>query len=123
MDNNEYKKQLIHRTYKFSLQVIKLIDTFNSHDLSLSIIAAQLLRSAMSIGANIVEAQSCLTKKDFINFLTHSLKSANETKYWLGLIRDSGKVSLLKVNPLINECDEICKQLGSSIIKLKKQTE
>ena len=42
----------------------------------------QLLRSATSIGANVVEGGSGSTKRDFINFFHIALKSANETKYW-----------------------------------------
>lgn len=49
----------------------------------------QLLRSATLIGANIIEAKSGSSKKDFIRFYTIVLKSANETKYWLCLIRDT----------------------------------
>ena len=41
----------------------------------------QLLRSATSIGANVVEAKSASSKRDFIKFYEIALKSANETKY------------------------------------------
>jgi four helix bundle protein len=49
----------------------------------------QLLRSGTSIGANIVEGKAGSSTKDFRNFYTIALKSANETKYWLCLIRDT----------------------------------
>lgn len=93
MNNQEYRQQLIGRAYRFSLAIMKFVDTFPLKELSLKVIAHQVLRSAMSIGANIIEAQASSSKKDFINFLHHALKSANETKYWLGLLRDSGKVN------------------------------
>ncbi|MEW6163180.1 MAG: four helix bundle protein [Nitrospirota bacterium] len=41
-----------------------------------------MLRSATSIGANIIEAQAASSRRDFRNFLNHALKSANETKFW-----------------------------------------
>src|SRR3989339_154455 len=53
------------------------------------VLSDQLLRSSTSIGANIIEAKSAHSKKDFIKFFEISLKSGNETKYWLGLFRDS----------------------------------
>ena len=87
--------------------------------MSVQIIAKQLLRAATSIGANIIEAQASPSRKDFTNFFHHSLKSANETKYWLELLKDSGKVSSEAINPLIQEVAEISNILGSSILTLK----
>jgi len=49
----------------------------------------QLIRSATSIGANIIEGKSASSKKDFIRYYEIAFKSANETKYWLGLLRDA----------------------------------
>jgi len=106
------------RTYQFSLKMIKFIDNL-PEDMSTKIIARQLLRAGTSIGANITEAQASPSRKDFTNFFNHSLKSANETKYWLGLLRDTNKVSMEEVNVLIREVDEIVNILGSSILTLK----
>jgi four helix bundle protein len=58
---------------------------------SSQIISKQLLRSGTSIGANYIEAQGSSSKKDFTNFFHHSLKSANESKFWLAIIRDTNK--------------------------------
>ncbi len=85
------------------------------------ILGDQLLRSATSIGANIVEAQAGSSRKDFKNFLNYALKSANETKYWLALLRDSGKKSKLEIDPLLQESGELAKILASSIITLKSR--
>ncbi|KAF0121585.1 MAG: hypothetical protein FD151_1162 [bacterium] len=79
----------------------------------------QLLRSATSIGANIIEAQAASSRKDFRNFLNHALKSANETKFWLGLLRDSGKKTGEEINPLMKEAKELANILASSILTLK----
>ncbi|MDD3888139.1 MAG: four helix bundle protein, partial [Patescibacteria group bacterium] len=62
------------------------------------IISKQLLRSGTSILANYVEANSASSKKDFINFFTHSLKSANESKVWLTLLRDLNKGNKKSLN-------------------------
>ena len=69
------------------------IDDLDNRDRSVNTLVNQLLRSSTSIGANIIEAQAGRTKRDFTNFLTHALKSANETKYWLGLLRDARKIT------------------------------
>ena len=119
MDNQSYRQMLIKRSYKFSLEIMKLIDTFPQKDFSIKIIAQQLIRSATSVGANIIEAQSSSSKKDFVNFLHYALKSANETRYWLGLLQDCGKIEKENVSPLLQEVRELANLLGSSILSLK----
>ena len=76
----------------------------------------QLVRSATSIEANVVEGRAGSSRKDWKNFFVIALKSANETKYWLCLIRDTMSVSKPKIAELIKEADEILKILASIII-------
>jgi len=106
------------RSYIFALGIIKFADSLTK-DTSTQIIAKQLLRSATSIGANIVEAQAGHTKRDFTNFFSYALKSANETKFWLSLLRDSKKANAEKVSKLLNETIELANMLGSSILTLR----
>lgn len=108
------------RSYQFALRIIDLVDGLSNNSSNL-ILGNQLLRSATSIGANIVEAQAASSKKDFKNFLNHALKSANETKFWLGLLRDSGKRSAEEINPLLKEAKELANILASSVITLKNR--
>lgn len=56
MNNQEFKQELIRRTYQFSLNKIKLVSTFPRTNMALDVIARQLIRSSTSIGANVVEA-------------------------------------------------------------------
>ncbi len=58
-------------------------------------------------------------KKDYTNFFTHALKSANECKFWLGLLRDSGKGDRETVNKLLREATEIANILATSILTLR----
>jgi len=83
------------------------------------IFSDQLLRSATSIGANIIEAKSSSSKKDFIRFYEIALKSANETEYWLLLLKDSKLIKDGKLPSLLNDVREISKMLGSSLLTLK----
>ncbi len=117
--NSKFKIDIRKRSYLYALEVIKFLDQLSKNDLSCQVIARQLLRSATSIGANIVEAQAASSKKDFTNFFNHSLKSANESKFWLGLLRDSKKATKESVNPLLTETKELANILASSILKLK----
>ena len=79
----------------------------------------QLLRSATSIGANVVEGRSGSSKKDWKNFYVIALESSNETKYWLCLISETMEISKSKINELITEADEISKIIASIIINAK----
>ena len=121
MQNNNLKPKtnLKNRAYLYALEIIKFIDILDKRDFSVQIIVKQLLRSATSIGANIIEAQAGSTKRDFTNFFNYALKSANESKFWLGLLRDSKKANEEKVNKLLKETNEIANILGSSILTLK----
>lgn len=108
------------RSYRFALGIIKLVDSLTNCRANI-IIGDQVLRSATSIGANIIEAQSASSRKDFRNFLNHALKSANETKFWLALLRDSGRKSEDEIKPFLNEAEELAKILASSILTLKNK--
>ena len=122
MDNKSYKERLIDRSYAFSVHIIKFINTIDKHDFSKEIIAKQLIRSATSIGANIIEAQAGSSRKDFTNFISHALKSANETIYWLRLFRESFLDNQAeKINFLLEEAIQLGKILGASIISLKNK--
>lgn len=123
MNNNEYKNKLINRTYKFSLAIILLVKNVLLKDYATQVITKQLIRSSTSIGANIVEAQASPTRKDFSNFINHSLKSANETRYWLALLRDtsSDTIDASKIKSLLEEAQEISKILGSTVKSLKSK--
>ncbi len=53
------------------------------------ILSKQLLRSGTSIGANVVEAQSAISKKDFLAKMYIAFKECNETEYWLELLHET----------------------------------
>ena len=118
MNNTEFKKKLIERTFNFARLIIGLTDKFPSKR-SAWVIADQLIRSGTSIGANIIEAQAASSKKDFVNFLNYALKSGNETKFWLALAKDLDAKLIQEIEFLLKESDELVKILGSSISTLK----
>lgn len=117
-NNQQFKKRLISRSYQLAKQIITLVDNLPKKR-SAWVISDQLMRSATSIGANIIEAQAASSKKDFINFLNHALKSGNETKFWLALTKDISPDGKKEINKLLKEVDELVKILGSSISTLK----
>lgn len=116
--NSKPKTELKQRAYQYSIKVIEFIDTLPK-DISSDVIAKQLLRSTTSIGANIVEAKAASSKRDFTNFFSYYLKSANESLYWLGLLRDAKKISSARLNYLLDETKELANILGSSVLTLR----
>lgn len=106
------------RTYDFSIEVIKFVNNLPNKRAFWSI-GDQLLRSSTSIGANIIEAKASSSRREFIKFYEIALKSANETKYWLSLLKDSYNELKDSCISLLTEIDEICRMLNSSVLTLK----
>src|SRR6185503_779957 len=90
--NSKFKTDLVARSYQFGLEVIKLTDTLPNKR-SAWVVTDQLIRSATSIGANLTEARAASSRLEFKKFYEISLKSANESKYWLAMLVDSGLTS------------------------------
>ncbi len=111
------KEEFKRRLYKFVLTLLHFIKLLPKNQIN-KVLADQLIRSGTSILANYIEAQSASSRKDYVNFFNHSLKSANESKMWLALLRDTGCKDK-KIENLINELKEISDIFASSIITLK----
>ena len=116
---SKLKIDLKYRAYLFAVSLIKCLDLLEKKDISSEVIIRQLIRSATSIGANIIEAQAGSSKKDFAKFMNIALKSANETKFWIALLRDTGKVSQDESAELLREAVEIANILGASMLTLR----
>ncbi|MDH5364233.1 MAG: four helix bundle protein [Dehalococcoidia bacterium] len=117
-DKAKFKDEFKRRVYKFALDVIGFVDRLSAEQTS-RILSDQLLRSATSIGANVIEAHAASSRKDYANFFTYALKSANESKFWLGLLRDSDRGDKETVNKLLKEATEIANILATSVLTLK----
>lgn len=117
-DRAKFKQEFKRRLYAFTLKLVEFLDALPKDNLS-SRLGDQLLRSGTSIIANYVEGQAASSRKDFTNFFNIALKSANESKLWLALLRDSKRAKPQDTEWLLNELDEISRILASSILTLK----
>ncbi len=113
-----FRRKFTKRIHTWVIDLIAFIDELQKGMVS-DILSRQLIRSGTSILGNYAESESASSKKDFINFLTHALKSANESVMWLNLIGDTKRGNQEKVGVLKKELDEIAKILSSSILTLK----
>lgn len=117
----EYKKDIKQRTFEFSLAVMGILEDLPKI-YTYQVLGKQLLRCATSIGANVIEAQAGSSLKDFMNYYFIALKSANETTYWLKLIKEkSNNLIANRINDLLNENIEISKILGASLVTMRKK--
>jgi len=108
-----------HRAFDLSKDVIAMIGQIKFDRIYFSLFD-QLLRSATSIGANLVEGTAGVSKKDFINYDAIALKSANETRYWLCLIKEANLVDKNRLGNLIEETDQISRIIGKIIVNTKR---
>ena len=106
MNNKKMLKQEFRlRLYRYVIRLLRFLVKLPNDPVTHEI-KRQLTKSGTSIGANYFEAEAASSKKDYQNFFSHALKSANESKFWLSVLKDSGLVS----NDLILDCDNIFKE-------------
>lgn len=121
MENDELKTKrsnpLLEKSYAFALSIIKLARKLQLSEKEF-ILSKQVLRSGTAVGALSEEAQQAESKADFIYKLAIANKEANESNYWLRLIKDS-KLDHEETDRLISESEEL-KRLLISIIKTSK---
>ena len=79
------------KSYTFAIQIVKLAQSLQKEQKEF-VISNQVLRSGTSIGALIREAEFAQSHADYINKFYISLKVANETNYWLNLLKDTGYI-------------------------------
>lgn len=111
-----------HRCFFFSKEVIRFVKDCKYDRIYYSIFD-QLVRSATSIGANVVEGKAGSSKRDWKNFYVIALKSANESKYWLCLIRGTMPADKIKIETLLKEANEISKIIASIIVNAETKRE
>ncbi len=84
------------------------------------VLSKQLLRSGTAIGALCSEAQHAQSKADFLNKMNIALKEANETTYWLNLLKDTDYLDVDLYEPLIHDCLELVKILTKTVKTTKE---
>jgi len=117
-DKAKFKEEFKRRLYRFTLRLVEFLEALPKDNISMRL-SDQLLRSGTSVIANYVEGQAASSRKDFTNFLNIALKSANESKLWLALLRDSKRANRKDTEWLLRELDEISRIFASSILTLK----
>lgn len=108
------------KSLSFAVRIVNLVRFLNS-DKSEFVISKQILRSGTSVGAMIAEAEFAESKSDFIHKLAIAQKEANETIYWLILLKETEYLSINQFEDIHNNAVEIIKLLTSSIKTTKSR--
>ena len=118
-----YKTNVISSLSKnFALRII-LLYRYLTEERHEYIMSKQLCRSGTSIGANIAESKNAQSTADFISKLSISLKEADETEYWLELLKDSDTITQEEFDSVSNDLKTIIGTLVNIINKLKEKEE
>lgn len=106
------------KSFDFALKIIEFYKYLVKEQREF-VLSKQLLRSGTAIGALIKESEHAQSKADFLNKVNIALKEANESEYWLELLKKSDFIKEDKYSILLDEISELIRIL-SSIVKTTK---
>jgi four helix bundle protein len=113
---NPKRFDLEDRTFNFAKNVIDLINKLPKTLANIEI-SKQVIRSSGSVGANYIEANESLSKKDFIMRVKICRKEAKESRYWLRLLNCNAEEVETERAVLVQEAGEIMKIFGAILQK------
>ena len=118
--NTKMENVIVKKSYAFAIRIIRLYQ-FLSQEKKEYILSKQLLRCGTAIGAMVKESEHAQSKADFLNKMNVALKEANETEYWLMLLKDTDYFTTKQFESIHPDCSEILKLLAS-IVKSTKES-
>ena len=107
------------KSLAFAIRTIKLYKYLSKNKKEF-VLSKQLLRSGTAIGALVKEAEHAQSKADFLNKMNISLKEANETLYWLILLKETEYISEEEFLSIYEDCNVLVKILVT-IVKTTKE--
>ncbi|MDR0835785.1 MAG: four helix bundle protein [Tannerella sp.] len=117
---NSKKSILREKSYLFAIKIVRLIKYLQIEKKEF-VLQKQLLRSGTSIGALIHEAEFAQSNADFISKFSIALKEANESLYWISILKDTEYITEIQYNEYDKDCNELVSMLVSTIKTLKNK--
>ena len=116
------KKESILRekSYLFALEMMKISRSLSSIEKEF-LLSRQLLKSGTSIGALLRESEYAQSPADFISKMSIALKEANETEYWISLLKDSNLIDTNQATHLLSRNNELISMLVATIKTTKNK--
>ncbi len=102
------------KSYQFAIRIVKL-SQYLQREKKEFVLSKQVLRSGTAVGALIREAEFGQNRADFSSKMSISLKEANETEYWLCLLRNTGFITDNQFSSLQPDCKELIAMLVSTV--------
>jgi four helix bundle protein len=116
---NEMKENIIKdKSFAFAVRIVRLYQYLQESKKEF-VLSKQLLRSGTSVGAMIREAEHAETKIDFKHKMAVAQKEANETIYWLELLKETGYLTTAEFDSINENAMEVIKLITSIIKKTK----
>lgn len=117
MDNAVGKEAFVNtlrdRTKNFVLRSIRVFRSLPGSE-EAKIIGRQFLRSSSSVGANYRAACRSRSQREFYSKLSITIEEADESLFWLEIIKETGLIPSEKLSGLIQEAEEIIKILSKA---------
>ncbi|TAL68100.1 MAG: four helix bundle protein [Bacteroidetes bacterium] len=110
---------LKNKSYEFAKRIVNLQQYLYKEKKEM-VLSKQILRCGTAIGALNREAEYAQSKADFTSKMSIALKEANETDYWLSLLKDTQYLKEKEYNSLKEDIDELIKLLISTVKTSKK---
>jgi len=108
------------RTFKFSLDIIDLVD-FLPNNSAKRVVSYQILKSGTSVGANYRAAKRARSDREFISKINIVLEEVDETLFWLEVIKAKKWVQDGRLDKLLKEADELTAIFVSTLITMNKK--
>lgn len=115
-EQNSKQYDLEERTLEFSRATVKFYKGLSKTVINEEV-GKQLIRAATSVGANYIEANEALSKKDFLMRIKICRKEAKESGYWIKLVEVSNPDLMKEQEMLLKESVELMKIFGSILTK------
>ncbi len=120
MKNEKYgKNPLKNKSYAFAVRIVKL-SKYLQKEKKEFVLSKQILRSGTAIGALIREAEFGQSKADFTSKMRIALKEANETGYWLAVLKDTNFINEKSFQSLQSDCKELIAMLVATVKTSKR---
>ncbi|MEN6450344.1 MAG: four helix bundle protein [Thermoguttaceae bacterium] len=106
---------------RFAVRIGRLVDALPKTRLGRHV-AGQLVRSGTSAAPNYEEACAAESRADFVHKLAICLKELRESRFWIRLTVEGKLVREEEMSDLLDECSQLCKIVGQSIVTAKKNS-
>ena len=110
------------KSFAFAIRIVRLYQ-FLVESKKEFVLSKQVLRSGTAIGALVREAEYGQSKRDFVSKLSISLKEANETIYWLEILKTTDYIGEKEFSSMKRDGEELLKMLTASVKTAKKNSE